>query len=475
MTFLATGLGLAIGWLWLTFLNGPLVHGLAAEAPRPQQLMLAFLLAHSLAYLGVARVGASGIAPRRILSWCLAGAALMAAAPFALLFPPPHPLAAACWLTLAALLTAPAAALLIAAWGTVYSGSTPDKTAPAFGLAIVISTAVLLVGSAVPPALAGILAAACPLLSVALLAVRPGGVGGPPAREQEFRSPIPLKLVLLLGLFYTVGGFMHKMVNLRAPTGQEVFWVTNAVYCGVALVAGAYIRFFPDADLRLLYRPVVPLVFAGFLLFPFLKPGSSLPFVLLQAGFALLDLYTWVLFVYFGSRSRSPLHAIGWGMFFLTLALTAGDLALTAILPLLALSAHKVTVTSFAAAGVILAASFILQDEPETFAGWSYDGGDVSPAGPADALSPVPPPPFLAVAADTGEKVALLLKEAQLTPRENDVFEQLLRGRNNPYIRKELNISDNTLKTHLRSIYRKLDVANRQELLDRIDAISGGG
>lgn len=52
-----------------------------------------------------------------------------------------------------------------------------------------------------------------------------------------------------------------------------------------------------------------------------------------------------------------------------------------------------------------------------------------------------------------------------LTAREKEVLLLLLSGRNNPYIREKLNISNNTLKTHLRNIYHKLGVGNRQELL----------
>ena len=41
-------------------------------------------------------------------------------------------------------------------------------------------------------------------------------------------------------------------------------------------------------------------------------------------------------------------------------------------------------------------------------------------------------------------------------------------GRNGPYIAEHLCVSDNTVKTHIRHIYTKLDVHNRQELLDLV-------
>lgn len=52
-----------------------------------------------------------------------------------------------------------------------------------------------------------------------------------------------------------------------------------------------------------------------------------------------------------------------------------------------------------------------------------------------------------------------------LTPREQEVAVLLLQGRNLPYIRETLSISEGTAKTHLLHIYRKCDVHDRQEFL----------
>lgn len=55
-----------------------------------------------------------------------------------------------------------------------------------------------------------------------------------------------------------------------------------------------------------------------------------------------------------------------------------------------------------------------------------------------------------------------------LSAREIDVLTLLVAGRNGPYIAEHLCVSDNTVKTHVRHIYTKLDVHNRQELLDLV-------
>lgn len=53
-----------------------------------------------------------------------------------------------------------------------------------------------------------------------------------------------------------------------------------------------------------------------------------------------------------------------------------------------------------------------------------------------------------------------------LTPREVEVFELLAKGRSYRYIENALVLSRNTVKTHIRRIYQKLDIHSQQELID---------
>lgn len=66
------------------------------------------------------------------------------------------------------------------------------------------------------------------------------------------------------------------------------------------------------------------------------------------------------------------------------------------------------------------------------------------------------------------ETILSISKTFRLTPRETEVFSLLARGRSIPYIRDELVISRETAATHAKHIYAKLDVHNRQELIDLV-------
>lgn len=67
-----------------------------------------------------------------------------------------------------------------------------------------------------------------------------------------------------------------------------------------------------------------------------------------------------------------------------------------------------------------------------------------------------------------GEKVGV---EHNLTPRESEIFILMARGRNRKVISQELVISEETTKSHINGIYRKLGIHSQQELLDLTEAL----
>lgn len=58
-------------------------------------------------------------------------------------------------------------------------------------------------------------------------------------------------------------------------------------------------------------------------------------------------------------------------------------------------------------------------------------------------------------------------KEESLSERENDVLKILSKGKSYATIAQELNLSINTIKTHVRNIYEKLHINNKKELIEK--------
>lgn len=86
--------------------------------------------------------------------------------------------------------------------------------------------------------------------------------------------------------------------------------------------------------------------------------------------------------------------------------------------------------------------------------GWGY----VKPMEEADA------------ATDFEKAGTRIARRCRLSPREIEVLFLLAKGRNRAYIREELVIGDETVKSHVKSIYRKVDVHSQQDLIDLIEA-----
>ena len=69
---------------------------------------------------------------------------------------------------------------------------------------------------------------------------------------------------------------------------------------------------------------------------------------------------------------------------------------------------------------------------------------------------------------------AELASQYTLTPREHEVLGLLARGRTAAYVGHSLGISQGTAKTHIRSIYHKMDIHTQQDLMDLIEAMATG-
>ncbi|MCL1847784.1 MAG: LuxR C-terminal-related transcriptional regulator, partial [Coriobacteriia bacterium] len=71
----------------------------------------------------------------------------------------------------------------------------------------------------------------------------------------------------------------------------------------------------------------------------------------------------------------------------------------------------------------------------------------------------------------TSKRCAVLGQRYLLSAREAEVMELISRGNSVAHIAKVLVLSENTVRTHAKRIYLKLDVHKRQELLRLLESI----
>lgn len=537
------GLGLVQGWLWAFFLNGPVLNAVTQQpGNQAEKVFICFLLFNSLSYLLTARASIhySPLLGKRallVISGLLASAGPLLVVSFAAA-PSSLPLPAIVFI--AAATSGFGGAVLVVAWGELISHLQVKIAGLYFAGAVLLGTLLVFCCIKLDNLPALLILSCLPLLSLLMLlfesrsvdlnSVRPLPLPEPPTQKWGF--PIPPRLVVMIILYYLASGFMYKLISMSWPfSSQEAYYLSNTVYCGVTILAGLCIYYIREVDLRYLYRPVLPLLGAGFLLFPLVySTVQHLSFVLFQAGFALFDTYTWLLFVYLGSRHRYPALVVGSGFFLITSSIMVGELSTTLLIPILSVTPIDLSLVSLLAALLMLLGTMVFQGQKETFAGWEApfaspdltsaemetaagveaidsEIGDSSleietPPQPAPAdLDPAsftldpeavshhpdlsadreivqdaekqPDPIRLSNSYSYLEQVDRLTRSYGLTRRENEVLLMLLQGRNNPFIREQLNISNNTLKTHLRNLYNKLSVKNRQELLSMFVMVDG--
>lgn len=105
--------------------------------------------------------------------------------------------------------------------------------------------------------------------------------------------------------------------------------------------------------------------------------------------------------------------------------------------------------------------------------GAARDSGADAGAAPADEAG-APPEPLLVrkviVAQDMVPVYCRMIKKAYgLSNRETDVLELIIRGRDVARMAETLFVSENTVRSHCKNLYRKLDVHNRQQVFDLVE------
>lgn len=245
----------------------------------------------------------------------------------------------------------------------------------------------------------------------------------------------------------------------HAGLGLEFFvplgcLVTVGVLLVVSLASGGMFT------VSYVYKIVVPFVGIGMLLVATLSFSSSVGPTFVSVGYTCLDLFCFVMIADACAKTGVRAGAaFGWCR------------AIESCLPLLAIAAMgaaggspdadgRLTIL-LGAAGVIVVVATVVMDKHGIFGGQHLSPDIVYPK--AEML-------LFALQCERA------IEKYGLSTREAEVLGLVVRGRSAPHIAERLSISRSTVKTHIERIYQKFGVSERQEMIDRIEAIdlSGG-
>lgn len=289
-----------------------------------------------------------------------------------------------------------------------------------------------------------------------------------PAAELSITHPatfLPLTSALYVFQFivYAAFGFALRFGEVN---GVPSFSMLLSVVALAAVLAGALVRRREAPDLDGLCSLVVLALLSGLMLASVHTPGGAvLANTVLMVGNSLYSVFIVCLLVMLSKRNPvNALSVFGWANGIGGLGTTLGALVGTTGNALVA--ANDPVAASYMAIGcaVLFAAYVLFGPRGSTL---RAQIAAVEPIPSAEALDRL-----------SGEEAFearchAIAQRYELTPREEETFTMLARGRNREYIQNALQVSRNTVKAHVKHTYAKLGIHSHQELLDLVEQADG--
>lgn len=360
------------------------------------------------------------------------------------------------------LLFAAAQTWMVVRWGSCYARSSTDDVARALLLAIVLVAAVKCVTTFLPEAATMALMLALPFLSMGVLAVRLLDEADERPAEQWFtRASLPSfgRIVAAMAVFFFIWSILN--MTLKHGTGHYSFGMAATplytllsqailfVFC--AFVYWWVFRRRRHLDITVVWRfTYVLMAVALFMLVAF----GMAQFIQAFTGAAVVvaKMFLWLGLANVAHHGPfKPFMVFCPGMLLCSFPDWLGRSAAS----FLGLETFDPVIASFMlVVTVVMVAFFLPSRSPDVQLLLSDLNGDERRAiGEGDGID---------------ERCRTVGERCGLSPREIEIMQYLCKGRSRHYIAETLYLSENTVRTHSRRIYGKLDVHNKQELLDLV-------
>lgn len=354
---------------------------------------------------------------------------------------------------------------LIMAWFDTFARLNPRAIIVLAGCVVSIAAFACWGILSCPREVASLITSALPLLSVALLPGKPEGdlqqsMSGRTLRE-VLSAAVPLRT--LLGLSITF--FIVRSIAALAPEFEQFSAAVSPIslvvpLCITAFFIGSALLAKRHLDPSILYK-ILLAGFAGvvFLLASSVGITSSLVFY----AIIVCEVMTWTMLSLWAKKTPVLPHvvfAVGW------VAECMGNALGQMAAPLLA--AQGSAFFALAIVLIILGVGFafsegqlVLDVDLEENDTRRFSAAEDSEKDDPDEVTTADETPKETTNGFMGHFAA----QYDISPREQDVLALWIAGRGMRYIENELFISESTVKSHLRSIYQKCDVHNRDEII----------
>ncbi len=354
------------------------------------------------------------------------------------------------------LLTGVGSGIVVVLWAELLASLGSQRTVNYSVVSLLLAAVAYLVISLLPIDAAQLTVALLPLVSMGCFVHFKRSVPRPPRamRNVRVREKPPVRMMVIAVFF---GVSFGAMKGLIAPVDSE--WIGVRDQLNIIAIAGGALTAFVTMSVYkmdfdyLTYQIALPLMAAGFLFLPLHEPWNVIGTAVHQFGYQYFYIVLWALWPVLAARGRVPTGwVVGWGMLSIQLGQFVGSIAASSALVFINDDLGLAMLSAGIVFVVLLIALFAMGSGSAS-TGWGF----VKPMEEADAAS------------DFEKAGTRLARRCHLSPREIEVFFLLAKGRNRAYIHEELVIGDETVKSHIKSIYRKTDVHSQQELIDLLE------
>ena len=462
-------IGFAAHWTWiwcvfwssLFYSEGAFISTSTADAFALEPLWVTSLLANviTIAFLLMLSHFRNPLSSIRALPWA---AAALTAIGTLLISHPATVLAGSIALPaylVGSVLTGVGSAIVVVLWGELFASLGSQRTVNYSVVAFMIAAVAFLVLTAIPADVSQILVAALPVVSMAYLVRFKRSIPhlARSKKNVHIEKKPPYKLIAI-SLFFGISFGIMK--GLFAPIGPELTGMRDLLNI-IAIVGGSIAVFVTTSIYKMdfdhmTYQVALPLMAAGFLFLPLHEPFNVIGTGVHQFGYQYFYIVLWAIWPVLASRSKLPASWIAaWSLFSIQLGQLVGSIASGCMLGFLRTDLDLAMLSAAIIFLILLIALFALGNGSAN-TGWGF----VKPIEEADSSS------------EFEKSCTRLARQYRLSPREIEVFFLLSKGRNRAHIKEELVISDETVKSHVKNIYRKTDVHSQQELIDLIEGES---
>lgn len=291
------------------------------------------------------------------------------------------------------------------------------------------------------------------------------GMAGTPGAAGGFSTVRIVALPAVVGLAY---GLMQRLTEGAFAVDDGSGNLVTIVAFALSAVMIALAALFLDSRklIKVVCFAAIPLIGIAFVMLPLFSGGREAVQGVCIVGFNSFYFMVWALWA--GEREGSALpKRFALGLLVLVAAESLGSLLGVFVVRAVEGSGATLAVVSFVVVYLLLMAGILSFDRSmRALQGPAAAGSGACDAGAVKVGVPETPAAARFDALGDMERWAA---RYGLSARECEVFEMLARGRNRAYISKELVVSDNTTRTHMKNVYRKLGVHSQQELIDLVD------